>query len=138
MRISDWSSDVCSSDLLTADRLRARGIELDASVAYGRLEVSASYAYADSRMRASGVAAALDGLRPAQTPRHQASTTIAWREKSLGASLTGRYLSGQFEDDLSERRLDGVVTFDASVAVPLGRGRSEGGRVGKGVVSTCK
>src|SRR3546814_3610977 len=74
MRISDWSSDVCSSDLLTADRLRARGIELDASVAYGRLEVSASYAYADSRMRASGVAAALDGLRPAQTPRHQAST----------------------------------------------------------------
>ena len=31
------------------------------------------------RVRASGVAAALDGLRPAQTAAHQASATMAWR-----------------------------------------------------------
>src|SRR3546814_7586539 len=29
MRISDWSSDVCSSDLATADALVARGVDRD-------------------------------------------------------------------------------------------------------------
>lgn len=105
------------------DAIRARGVELDAGMAFGEWDLSAAYAYADSRVRASGVEAALDGLRPAQTPRHQASATIAWRgQGGFGASLTGRYLSGQYEDDFNVRRLDDAATLDASVILPLGKG----------------
>src|SRR3546814_11562455 len=124
MRISDWSSDVCSSDL---DAIRARGLEIDASFSHGPWSFAASYAYADSRVRASGAALALDGLRPAQTPRHQGSATIGWRgEGGLTASVTGRYVSSQFEDDVNVRRLDDALTFDAALAVPLAAGVSVG------------
>src|SRR3546814_12055226 len=116
MRISDWSSDVCSSDLRqNLDAIRARGLEIDASFSHGPWSFAASYAYADSRVRASGAALALDGLRPAQTPRHQGSATIGWRgEGGLTASVTGRYVSRQFEDDVNVRRLDDALTFDAA------------------------
>src|SRR3546814_816570 len=67
----------------------------------------------------------LDGLRPAQTPRHQGSATIGWRgEGGLTASVTGRYVSSQFEDDVNVRRLDDALTFDAALAVPLAAGIS--------------
>ncbi|NWN33628.1 TonB-dependent receptor, partial [Klebsiella michiganensis] len=58
------------------DAVTARGIELDGRWAAGALSVAASYAFADSRVSASGVAASLDGLRPAQTARHQASAAL--------------------------------------------------------------
>lgn len=102
------------------DAIRAQGVELDASLDYGPWGLSASYAYTDSRVRASGISAALDDLRPAQTPRHQGSITLAWHGNNhLSAALTGRYLSFQFEDDLNQRKLDDAATLDASVAVPL-------------------
>src|SRR3546814_7615067 len=86
------------------DAIRARGLEIDASFSHGPWSFAASYAYADSRVRASGAALALDGLRPAQTPRHQGSATIGWRgEGGLTASVTGRYVSSQFEDDVNVR-----------------------------------
>src|SRR3546814_1771347 len=34
MRISDWSSDVCSSDLANVARIRIQGFDLDASASY--------------------------------------------------------------------------------------------------------
>src|SRR3546814_12252402 len=71
MRISDWRSDVCSSDL------------------------------------------------------HQGSATIGWRgEGGLTSSVTGRYVSSQFEDDVNVRRLDDALTFDAALDVPLAAGIS--------------
>ncbi len=107
------------------DAIRARGVEVDAGVTYGHWDLSLSYAYADSRVRASGLASALDGLRPAQTAKHNAGTTVSWRGKhGLTASITGRYLSGQFEDDLNQRRLDDATTVDAVISVPLGGGFS--------------
>src|SRR3546814_1599582 len=41
MRISDWSSDVCSSDLLGAAEPGHRGRRADHDVAVGRLDVDA-------------------------------------------------------------------------------------------------
>src|SRR3546814_16411790 len=137
MRISDWSSDVCSSDLQldnaianvtldddpegslrqrqNLDAIRARGLEIDASFSHGPWSFAASYAYADSRVRASGAALALDGLRPAQTPRHQGSATIGWRgEGGLPASVTGRSGSSQFEDAVNVRRLGDASTGSAT------------------------
>ncbi|NIJ22116.1 outer membrane receptor protein involved in Fe transport [Sphingomonas naasensis] len=106
------------------DAVEARGIELDARYAAGAISVAASYAFADSRVHAAGAAAALDGLRPAQTARHQASATLGWHRDMLGGALTARYASPQFEDDQNSRALADALTFDATAAVPLTRSLS--------------
>jgi outer membrane receptor protein involved in Fe transport len=103
------------------DAVEARGVELDGRFEAGPVSLSASYAFADSRVHASGVAAALDGLRPAQTAQHQASATLAWHRGDRGASLTARYASPQFEDDQNSRELADALTFDAVAALPLAR-----------------
>lgn len=101
------------------DAVRARGVELDASARLGAWSIAASYAYTDSEVRGSGVTAALDGLRPAQTPRHFGSATLGWAKSSFAASATVRYVSAQFEDDQNVRTLRDAVTLDARVAAPI-------------------
>ena len=104
------------------DAVTARGVELDGRWAAGPLSLAASYAFTDSRVSASGVAASLDRLRPAQTARHQASATLGWARGDAGASLTARYAGPQFEDDQNSRTLKGAFTLDAAAALPLARG----------------
>ncbi len=103
------------------DAVRSRGVELEAEAALGQWHLLASYAYTGARVRADGPALALDGLRPAQTPRHTASTTVAWTASpdGPGAALTARYVAPQFEDDQNNRTLDDALTFDASIRLPL-------------------
>lgn len=105
------------------DAIRSRGIELEAAARHGAWQISGSWTLIDARVRADGAAAALNGLRPAQTPRSQASATLAWREpQRAAASITVRHLSGQYEDDQNMRRLAAATTFDAAIALPLARG----------------
>lgn len=101
------------------DAVEARGVELDGQLGSGPVRLSASYAYADSRVQASGAAAALDGLRPAQTAAHQASATLGWMRGDLGGAVTARYASPQFEDDQNSRELADALTFDAVASLPL-------------------
>lgn len=101
------------------DAVRARGVELDASARLGAWSIAASYAYTDSEVRGSGVTAALDGLRPAQTPRHFGSATLGWAKSGFAASATVRYVSAQFEDDQNVRTLRDALTLDARVAAPI-------------------
>ena len=103
------------------DAVISRGIEADASLAGRDWSMSLGYAYADARVRASGTAAALDGLRPAQTPRHSGSATLAWARDGARASLTGRYVGRQYEDDSNSRLLQEAFTVDAAALVPLTR-----------------
>lgn len=104
------------------DAVKARGVEFDASVRLADFRLAASYAYTDSIVRASGLALPLDDHRPAQTPDHMGSATLGWaRDNGLGASLTLRYVSEQFENDLSTLTLDDAFTVDARIAVPLGK-----------------
>lgn len=103
------------------DAVTAKGVELDGSWSLGALNVAASYAFTDSRVSASGAAASLDGLRPAQTAQHQASATLGWHHGDAGASLTARYAGPQFEDDQNSRTLKGAFTLDATAALPLTR-----------------
>nr|WP_294813615.1 TonB-dependent receptor [uncultured Sphingomonas sp.] len=110
------------------DAVEARGIELDGRFGSGPFSIGASYAFVDARVRASDIAAALDDLRPAQTAAHQASATLAWHRGDLGASLTARYASPQYEDDQNSRELADVLTFDAVAALPLTRNLSVEGR----------
>jgi outer membrane receptor protein involved in Fe transport len=70
-------------------------------------------------MQADGVAAFLDGLRPAQTPNFVAALAGSWERDGKGAQLVLRHVGSQFEDDLNSRRLKGATTVDAFASWPL-------------------
>ncbi len=100
--------------------ITSRGVEIDASLSLAGWRLTASYSYADSGVRAAGLALPLDGLRPAQTPLYAASTTLAWRGATgITATLTARYAGAQYEDDLNRQRIPDALTFDAAATVPL-------------------
>ncbi len=101
------------------DGLRSNGLEVDASWRPGPVGFRASWSHVDARVRADGAAVALDGLRPAQTPRDQVSATVDGRYRRAAASLTLRHLARQFEDDQNRRTLAPATTLDAYVAIPL-------------------
>ncbi|HEX8258619.1 MAG TPA: TonB-dependent receptor [Allosphingosinicella sp.] len=103
------------------DAIVSRGIELDGRADIGAWSLSAGYSFADAEVQASGAALPLDGLRPAQTPRHSGAATIAWRGNAARASVTARYVDEQYEDDLNREALPGALTFDAAAALPLTR-----------------
>jgi len=102
------------------DAIRSNGVELEGHVTDGQWRFSASYAYTDARVRGSGLSAPLDGLRPAQTPRNQASVTLG-RESlwGLSASATLRYVSNQFEDDQNSRVDKHATTLDLTAGIPI-------------------
>jgi outer membrane receptor protein involved in Fe transport len=97
------------------------GAELDARLGIGDWRLSASYAYTHARVSAPGLP--LDGRRPAETAKHQASATIGWTP-AIGPTLSAtlRYAGPQFDDDLETVRLKGAVTLDAVAIVPLTHG----------------
>jgi outer membrane receptor protein involved in Fe transport len=104
------------------DAITSQGIEVDASYAFGRFRLAAGYSLADARVAASGAALMLDGLRPAQAPRHSLTATLSWAgRRGAYASASARYISRQYEDDLDSQRIPGALTFDAYAAFPLGR-----------------
>lgn len=99
------------------DAVEAKGVELDAVLSIADFRLSASYAWTDSQVKASGIALPLDGLRPAQTPEHMASATLGWQSQAhAGASVTLRYVSDQYEDDQNQIALDDAFTVDARLA----------------------
>jgi outer membrane receptor protein involved in Fe transport len=104
------------------DAIRSHGIEIDAHWRRGPVFALASWSRVSARVRADGSAAALDGLRPAQTPRDLASATLGWRDGGWGLSATLRHSGAQFEDDQNSRRLRRATTLDGYAALPLTRG----------------
>jgi outer membrane receptor protein involved in Fe transport len=105
------------------DAVLSRGVELDGSVDRGPWRLSAGWSLADATVQASGAAGPLDGLRPAQTPRSTGTATLAWRgPRRAELSVTGRYVSSQYEDDLNRQRLPGAFTLDAAARLPLAGG----------------
>ena len=104
------------------DAIRSTGVEIDARYATGPVFAQGSWSHVDPRVDASGMAAALDGLRPAQTPRDAVSATLGWRRGSAVVSTTVRHTAGQFDDDANTKRLAPATTFDAYVALPITRG----------------
>jgi outer membrane receptor protein involved in Fe transport len=102
------------------DAIMVRGLELDGRVASGPWSLSAGWSWVDAEVVASGAALPLDGLRPAQTPRHSGSATLAWWDSDgSGAAFTARYVGGQYEDDLNRQLLPGALTFDAAASLPV-------------------
>ena len=98
----------------------AKGVELTGSARIGSFSLAASYAYSHSVVDAPGLA--FDGLRPAQSPRHNASATLAWEGGSgAGLSATVSYVGKQYEDDLQTDALRGALTVDAIAKLPIGK-----------------
>lgn len=98
------------------DEIESKGIELDASYAFGPWSIAGAYNYADAEVKGAG----LTGLRPAQIPEHQGSLTLGWTgAQGLQASVTGRYVSSQFDDDQNARRLSSAASLDAYLSAPL-------------------
>ena len=103
------------------DAIRSVGLEVDARYARGPVFVQASWSHVDPRVAATGAAVALDGLRPAQTPRDLVSTTLGWRRDAVVASATMRHSARQFEDDQNTRGLAPATTVDGYLALPVTR-----------------
>ncbi|HEY0413985.1 MAG TPA: TonB-dependent receptor [Allosphingosinicella sp.] len=103
------------------DAIAVKGIELDARVERGAWTLSGGWSLVDARVEASGTAAPLDGLRPAQTPRQTFASTLVWRQGRAETFVTARYVGSQFEDDLNRQKLPGAFTFDAGAVVPLAK-----------------
>ncbi|MDQ2892680.1 MAG: TonB-dependent receptor, partial [Pseudomonadota bacterium] len=123
-RLGDAIANVTLTPVLrqrrNVDAIRVRGIEATAHIAHGSVALDASYAFNDAHVRAAGIAAALDGKIPAQSPRHVASATLAYRPATgptLSATL--RHVGAQFEDDLETNVLPPATTLDAVATVPL-------------------
>ena len=132
-RLDDAIANVTLTPVLrqrrNVDAVTVRGIEASAQVSHGPLSLAASYALNDARVRASGIAAALDGMAPAQSPRHVASATFAWRaQPGLLLSTTLRYVGRQYEDDLETNALPPATTLDIVAELPLTRRVSLTGR----------
>ena len=107
------------------DAIQARGLELSAALDLGDLSFVGGWSWVDAEVEAGAAAAALDGLRPAQTPRHSLSSTLAWAgEGGRRASLSARYVGGQYEDDLNTALIPDAFTVDAAAAWPIARGLS--------------
>lgn len=101
------------------DAIRSTGLELDATWRTGPWRVLASWSHVSPRVEGSGTAAALDGLRPAQTPRDLVSATLGWQRDRLAASATLRHAARQFEDDANARTLAPATMVDGYLAMPL-------------------
>jgi outer membrane receptor protein involved in Fe transport len=104
------------------DAIHARGIEATAALRLGQVWFDGSLAYTDAKVEASGDAAALDGMRPAQTPQFAASATLGWNPRpgwNLAATL--RHVGAQYEDDQQTDVLPAATTLDLFAEVPLSR-----------------
>src|SRR3546814_7328243 len=77
----------------------------------------ATYAYTDAEVDASGGAAALDGLPPAQIAKHGCSVSLRSNMPGpLGGFATLRYFGKQNEDAHGLLVLDDALTLDAGLS----------------------
>jgi len=102
------------------DAVHARGLELGLAARRGPFGFDASLALTDAKVEASGASAALNGKRPAQTPKLAASATLSWQPRLRWRfALTLKHTGAQYEDDLQTDVLRAATTLDVFVAVPI-------------------
>jgi vitamin B12 transporter len=95
------------------DAIVSKGVELDANLGLtDALSLQLGYAYVDAEVRGSGLAAPLNGLRPAQVPRHFANAGLSYDDGKFSAGASVRYVGKQFDDDANSRSLDDALTAD--------------------------
>jgi outer membrane receptor protein involved in Fe transport len=102
------------------DRTRIDGFEVNGEVdVHTNWTLIGRYQYSDAEITRFADNPDLIGNRPVQTPRHViygAARHTIWKG---WLTLEARYSSGQFDDDLNERRLDDIFTVNASLGFRL-------------------
>ncbi|GAA4002678.1 TonB-dependent receptor [Sphingomonas humi] len=106
------------------DRIDVVGLEAAAEWRRGAWTLAGSLALADARVRTGGPAAALDGLRPAQTSPVAAGACVRWERSGRSLGLVLRHSGRAYEDDLNRLVLPAATTLDAAAAFPLAAGLS--------------
>jgi len=106
------------------EAIETQGLEFDAQLNLDKwiegLNARAGYSYVDAEVEAQGISAPINGLRPAQIPRHNASGSISWnKDNGTGFGLTARYIGQQFEDDLNSRSLSDAFTLDGRITYAI-------------------
>ncbi len=101
------------------DAIVARGVEAQGRLTLGPVELRATYALTDARVRAGGAAVVLDGRRPAQVARHSASLSALANLDAVTLDLRLRHMGAQNEDDLGTQRLRAATTVDAGASLRL-------------------
>ncbi len=108
------------------DRIVTDGFETSASARITpTLQVSVSYLFTSPNITKSPQQRALEGLRLAQVPQHQATAQLRWVTTDRLTFITQvRGASRQFDDDQNTRVLRGYVVADATAQFALS-GRTE-------------
>ncbi len=103
------------------DAVSVRGLELSGEVRRGALTASAGASFTDAKLSSSAAAPALDGLRPAQTPKIVLTGSLAWDCDGRSLAIIVRQVGAQFDDDLNRNALHSATTLDAFAAWPIHR-----------------
>ncbi|APG62530.1 hypothetical protein LPB140_06740 [Sphingorhabdus lutea] len=98
---------------------QSNGLEMKAAYNFNNVSLSANYAYVDAEIEAVGQSAALDGLRPAQVPKHFANAQMEYDGNKIGASINIKYLGNQFDDDQNLDLLKDALSVDAAIKINL-------------------
>lgn len=108
------------SQRLNVHALQSHGAEVSADWRHGPWRAKIAASLVDARMKASGVAVALNGKRPAQVSAATVTVTAGWtsgERKRLGIAV--RAESSRFDDDINCDRLAPYLTLDGSAEWPL-------------------
>jgi outer membrane receptor protein involved in Fe transport len=103
------------------DAVKVRGFEVSGGIRRGPWSVRVDASYSDPKVVARGAAAALDGLRPAQTPKLALAGRLGWDREGQTAEITIEQVGAQFDDDQNLRRLPPVTTVGLFAAWPISR-----------------
>jgi outer membrane receptor protein involved in Fe transport len=109
--------------------IRVRGLEGSGEAKSGSWSLRLGASYTGARVSGRGAAAALAGLRPAQTPKLFVSAELTWDRGGRTAALQVRHVGSQYEDDLNQLKIPPATTLDAFAAWPLSRRMQVVGRV---------
>ncbi len=102
------------------DAVRARGVEGSMMLRLGTFRIDAGVSYSDARVVASGAAAALNGLQPAQSPLWSGGATLNWQTPWQGVvQIALRHVGAQFEDDRNVDVLPAYTAFDLMLRQPI-------------------
>ena len=103
------------------DAIKVRGIEAAGQATHGPWSFRVGASYTDARIAASGTAASLNGLQPAQTPQLVLTAGLGWDSRGRSFELQVRRVGAQFEDDLNRRRIRAATVLDGFLAWPLNK-----------------
>ncbi len=101
--------------------IECKGVEIDYTRELGQFTMRAGYAYVGAKVVGSGLSAALDGLRPAQVPRHFGNLGVQYNDDDLRLGTQLRYIGNQFEDDANRNRLRDALTVDANASYSISK-----------------